>query len=160
MTSSTFTFGPWKCPWTEAFYLSELSIAIVNTKPIVPGHCLVISRRVAHRVRDLSPEEQADLWKVASKVGGILEKEYGAEALTFTVQDGTSAGQTVPHVHFHLLPRKKGDFSKNDMVYDELEKWERIDARDDRKPRTAEEMKAEASKLRTLFEDSLEIPKS
>lgn len=35
-----------------------------------------------------------------------------------TCQDGPQAGQTVAHVHIHLIPRKKGDFEKNDEIYD------------------------------------------
>ena len=35
-----------------------------------------------------------------------------------TIQDGPQAGQTVPHVHIHILPRKRGDFEKNDEIYD------------------------------------------
>lgn len=40
------------------------------------------------------------------------------------LQDGPEAGQTVPHVHIHVLPRKAGDFKKNDEVYDEIDKAE------------------------------------
>jgi bis(5'-adenosyl)-triphosphatase len=40
------------------------------------------------------------------------------------LQDGPAAGQTVPHVHIHVLPRRPGDFEKNDEVYDELDRAE------------------------------------
>ncbi|KAF9011065.1 hypothetical protein BDQ17DRAFT_1345404 [Cyathus striatus] len=87
-------------------------------------------------------------------------------------QDGNAAGQTVPHVHFHLLPRKfKGDrFSgNNDEVYPALEQGERslksdfnhshsseplkVDADDKRLPRTIEEMEKEAIWLKSFFEE-------
>lgn len=42
-------------------------------------------------------------------------------ALVFSLQDGAMAGQTVPHVHIHVLPRRAGDFAKNDEVYDAIE---------------------------------------
>ena len=45
---------------------------------------------------------------------------YQSTALTLAVQDGSDAGQTVEHVHVHLLPRRPGDFKKNDDVYEKV----------------------------------------
>ena len=45
---------------------------------------------------------------------------YETTSLTLAVQDGRDAGQTVEHVHVHLLPRKPGDFQKNDDVYNKV----------------------------------------
>lgn len=58
---------------------------------------------------------------LAHQVGAVLEPHYGAQSLTMAIQDGPAAGQTVPHVHIHLLPRKVGDFEKNDEVYDAID---------------------------------------
>ncbi|RRT74653.1 hypothetical protein B296_00016727 [Ensete ventricosum] len=70
--------------------------------------------------------------------------------------DGPQAGQTVPHVHIHILPRKKGDFEKNDEIYDaidlkEKELKEKLDLDKERKDRTPEEMTREADEYRVLF---------
>ena len=54
-------------------------------------------------------------------MGATIEPHAGAQALTFAIQDGPAAGQTVPHVHVHVLPRRLGDFERNDQVYDELD---------------------------------------
>ncbi|TCD64482.1 hypothetical protein EIP91_004043 [Steccherinum ochraceum] len=111
-------------------------------------------------------------------VGKVIERAYHASGLTIACQDGPAAGQTVPHVHFHLLPRKlAGDpfEGHNDRVYPALEHAEetlpshllgiepkgrsdngkaepiKVDADDDRKPRSLEDMEKEASWLKELF---------
>lgn len=90
-------------------------------------------------------------------VGSSIEKAYGASALTIACQDGKAAGQSVAHVHFHILPRgNAGDVFKdrNDDVYPELEKSEaglHVDSDENRKPRSAEEMDEEAKWLQTFF---------
>lgn len=53
---------------------------------------------------------------LAQKVGSVVEKHFHATSLTLAIQDGPQAGQTVPHVHVHILPRKAGDFAQNDEV--------------------------------------------
>ncbi|XP_071676112.1 bifunctional bis(5'-adenosyl)-triphosphatase/adenylylsulfatase FHIT isoform X1 [Lolium perenne] len=89
-------------------------------------------------------------------VGVRLEQYHQASSLTFTIQDGPQSGQTVPHVHIHVIPRKKGDFQNNDEIYDaidvrEKELKEKLDLDIERKDRTMEEMSHEASEYRALF---------
>ncbi|KAI0768477.1 diadenosine hydrolase [Trametes elegans] len=152
----------------QAFYRSRLAAAIVNLKPLVPGHVLVIPTRVVPRLADLKQDELAALMTSVQHVGHVIERVYGADGLTVACQDGKAAGQTVPHVHFHLLPRKlQGDaFARNDDVYPALEKSEgglpddlrqvpqplHVDADEDRKPRSLEDMEKEAQWLRTFFD--------
>ncbi|KAG2614614.1 bifunctional bis(5'-adenosyl)-triphosphatase/adenylylsulfatase FHIT-like isoform X2 [Panicum virgatum] len=73
-----------------------------------------------------------------------------------TYQDGPEAGQTVPHVHIHVIPRKKGDFEKNDEIYDaidvkEKELKDKLDLDIERKDRSMEEMAHEANEYHALF---------
>lgn len=151
-------FGPWTCPISEAFYLTPLTIAIVNLKPILPGHCLVLPRRVIPRFTDLTAAEVSDLWQTVQKLATPLQYHFGADALTLAIQDGAHAGQTVSHVHVHVIPRKHGDFNRNDEIYDKLEETDLrrgIDASDEREERSEEQMANEALELRALFKDSL-----
>ena len=114
------SFGPWPINETEIFAHTALSFATVNLKPIVPGHTLIIPKRVVSSFLDLRPDEVADLWWLAQTVARHLQHHYHATASTFAIQDGPAAGQTVPHVHVHVLPRSEGQFERNDQVYDEL----------------------------------------
>jgi len=162
---------------TQAFYRASLSYAIVNLKPIVPGHVLVVPQRRVPRLADLDDQELACLMRSINRVGNVVQKVYGGDALTIACQDGKAAGQSVAHIHFHVLPRKfQGDpFSeKNDEIYPELERNEaklpielqeqtsarhqtsaylKVDADDDRVPRTIKEMEEEAAHLRKFFEE-------
>ncbi|KAF8323136.1 diadenosine 5',5'''-P1,P4-tetraphosphate asymmetrical hydrolase [Clavulina sp. PMI_390] len=151
----------------QVFYRSRLSFGLVNIHPILPGHVLVVPQRVVPRLSDLSPEELADVFQTAQTVSQVIEKAFDGESMTLACQDGPAAGQSVPHVHIHLLPRKFVDFAgDNDKVYPELEKSEdalgeslsrkktpvpMMDERSGKPPRTVEEMEKEAAWLSTLF---------
>ncbi|KIY46944.1 diadenosine 5',5'''-P1,P4-tetraphosphate asymmetrical hydrolase [Fistulina hepatica ATCC 64428] len=149
----------------QVFFKTPLTYAIVNLKPIVPGHVLVIPRRPVQRLSDLNGNIQ--------RVGSVVERAYGCDALTIACQDGVAAGQSIPHTHFHILPRKaKGDrFSENnDEVYPALDNAEdalptdlrtatagvheplKVDADEHRSARTMDEMVKEASWLKTFFD--------
>lgn len=164
-----YPFGAYTVHASEVFATTPLSYAFVNLKPVLPGHVLVSPKRVAPRFGDLSADEVADVWTLAQCVGVAIEPHLGATSLTFAVQDGADAGQTVPHVHIHVLPRRPGDFPNNDEVYDAIDAASKdaanglqekkkgagfekhMDLDEERKPRTAEEMAAEAAELRKLF---------
>jgi len=165
----------------QAFYRTKLTYAIVNLKPIVPGHVLVIPTRPVRRLADLDAAEISSLFASVQQIGRVLEREYGADGLTVACQDGEAAGQSVPHVHVHVLPRRfRGDQfeRKNDDIYPTLEAAEaklpgdlaassqpitqnlrtaqplKVDADDARLPRTMEEMVKEAEWLTGFFEKS------
>jgi len=156
----------------QCFYRSSLSYAIVNLKPIVAGHVLVIPQRPAPRLGDLNDQELSSLMLSVRHVGNVIERAYSADALTIACQDGKAAGQSIPHVHFHILPRRlRGDqFEKsNDEIYPALEENEKmlpinfgvaqignverhkVDADDHRAPRSFEEMENEADWLKGFF---------
>ncbi|CAL8462430.1 g1963 [Coccomyxa elongata] len=165
--SQDYSFGPHLIRRTEVFAETPLSFAFVNLKPVVPGHVLISSKRVEPRFTELSDSEVADLWVLAQKVGRVVEKHSNATSLTFAVQDGQHAGQSVPHVHVHVLPRRPGDFENNDEVYDAIDDaskvlarstgadapmGEKLDLDAERKIRTPDEMAAEAAELSLYFQ--------
>ncbi|KAL4863725.1 hypothetical protein BDV12DRAFT_189457 [Aspergillus spectabilis] len=113
-------FGPFLVT-PQVFHQTTLTIALVNLKPILPGHVLVSPRRIVSRVADLTPPETADLFLTVRRVGRMIERVYGATSLNIAIQDGPEAGQSVPHVHAHIIPRRKRDLSRTDQVYEMLD---------------------------------------
>ena len=153
LTTDAHAFGPHRVQASEVFAETPLSLGFVNLKPVVPGHVLFVPRRVVHRLCDLHLDELHDLWSLVHACAPALEAHFGATAMTFAVQDGAAAGQTVPHVHVHVLPRKAGDFERNDEVYDAIDDSERRLSKDldkDRVARTPSDMAAEAAELRSV----------
>lgn len=139
---------------------------MVNLRPIVPGHVLICSNRVAPLLSDLDDDEYDDLWRTVRTVQRVLRRQYNCDAFNVAVQDGSGAGQSVPHAHVHVLPRFCGDLERNDDIYDELEAWaprdhnvskekSKLDVPEDskRKDRTVEEMTAEAAMYQSLIRD-------
>ncbi|RAW32219.1 hypothetical protein PC110_g11433 [Phytophthora cactorum] len=146
-------FGPFRVLFSQVFYESALSFALVNLKPIVPGHVLVVPKRPVARFEMLDVDEVSDLWTAAQLVGKQVEQYYGASSLTFAIQDGKEAGQTVKHVHIHVIPRIAQDFERNDDIYTEIEKHGHALHVDNetRTARSKADMAAEAAQLRPLF---------
>lgn len=149
-TEPVYMFGSIRLSNSCLFYKTRYSMAFVNKKCVLPGHVLVSPLRCARRFSDLQPYEVADLFNCVQSVQSVIELEYKASSSTITIQDGPEAGQTIPHVHVHILPRKKGDFEKNDDIYRELQIH---DKKEDNKWRTEEEMVEESFRLRKYFQD-------
>lgn len=139
-------FGPHRLHSQHIFLKTALSMAFVNLRPVVPGHVLVAPLRPVRRLAEMTVEETQDLWLTVRRICPALQQLHGANSLTVSVQDGADAGQTVPHVHVHMLPRRPGDFARNDDVYYELDS-----PATRRQDRTIEEMSQEAEQLRALF---------
>jgi len=110
---------------------------------------------VVPRLVDLDPSEVSALFTMVQRVGSTIENAFKADGLTIACQDGRAAGQSIAHVHIHVIPRKfAGDqFSeRNDDIYPVIDKAEkelpqvqslRVDD-EGRLPRTMEEMEKEA----------------
>lgn len=161
------------------FHVTKHSFALVNLKPLLPGHILVCPLQQKSRLSDLSKDEISDLFNTATRIQRTLSRLYQAEAFNVAVQDGEAAGQSVPHVHCHVIPRHSGDSGGGDKVHEWLEGEEgdvgkhqrefdgngkrekREWAKDeDRKPRSKEEMEKEAEWLRNeMAQDEMESGK-
>lgn len=85
------------------------SVAFLDGYPVSPGHSLVIPKTHVASIFDLSAKQRADLWRLVEKVRKELLKKFNPEAFNIGVNDGLAAGQTVPHAHIHVIPRRAGD---------------------------------------------------
>lgn len=115
-----FGFGLHGIHVSQVFMSTPHSIAFVNIKPVVPGHVLVTSRRPVARQDLLTAAELTDMFSAVQRISRMFRALHPDQAMDFTIaiQDGPLAGQTVPHVHIHVLPRLPGDLARNDDVYD------------------------------------------
>ncbi|XP_068568831.1 LOW QUALITY PROTEIN: bis(5'-adenosyl)-triphosphatase-like [Cebidichthys violaceus] len=91
----TLRFGQHLIKASAVFLQTELSFALVNRKPVVPGHVLVCPLRPVEYFRDLQLDEVVDLFSTAQRVASLVEKHFNATSLTIAIQDGPEAGQTV-----------------------------------------------------------------
>jgi diadenosine tetraphosphate (Ap4A) HIT family hydrolase len=95
----------------EIIASSALSLAFFDGFPVSPGHTLIIPRRHVASFFDLTEEERQDLLSLLDHVKCIIEKKYHPDGYNVGVNVGEAAGQSVLHVHMHLIPRYKGDVS-------------------------------------------------
>jgi histidine triad (HIT) family protein len=85
-------------------------VAFLDIHPVRPGHALVVPRRHAVHLHELSAGERAALFEAAARIG-TAQADAGLprQGGTLLVNDGPAAGQHVPHVHVHVIPRSRGD---------------------------------------------------
>jgi diadenosine tetraphosphate (Ap4A) HIT family hydrolase len=90
---------------------NELFSARRDQIPANPGHAEVIPKRHVQYFEDLTAEELAGLLPFAKKVMQQIKADQTKmpDAFTIGINDGPAAGQTIPHLHLHLIPRWKGD---------------------------------------------------
>ena len=77
--------------------------------PVSPGHCLIITHRHVAEYFKTTSEEKAAIWALVDEMKTIIDKEFKPDGYNVGVNNGEAAGQSVPHVHIHLIPRYKGD---------------------------------------------------
>lgn len=114
----------YKFPVTgQVFHSTKHTFALVNLKPLVRGHVLVVPKRQVAKLGELPSEECADFFLTVQRVEKAIMAMHGADAMNLAIQDGLAAGQSVPHLHCHLIPRYLTD-GFGDGIYKLLEQWE------------------------------------
>lgn len=87
----------------------DSALAFLDINPIVQGHALLIPKPHVETLAELNAETAGAVLRHLPALAGALRKATGCEGLNVLQNNGQLAGQVVPHVHFHLLPRSRGD---------------------------------------------------
>ena len=93
-------------------YEDEDTLAFLDIMPRTDGHALVITKEKARDLFDVRPEALAKLMAVVQKLAPVIQEAVGAEGVLIQQFNGAAAGQTVFHLHVHIIPRKAGEALK------------------------------------------------
>ena len=85
------------------------AFATRDSYPVARGHMLIVPRRHVASWFETTMEERIDLMKTLDEAKRLVEAEFAPASYNIGVNDGPAAGQSIPHVHIHLIPRYPGD---------------------------------------------------
>jgi diadenosine tetraphosphate (Ap4A) HIT family hydrolase len=88
---------------------NQFAMVLRDAYPISPGHTLIVPSRHVASLFDVSPDERSALMDLLEKAKRQLDEECRPAGYNVGINDGPAAGQTVPHLHIHLIPRYEGD---------------------------------------------------
>ena len=96
-------------PMSEVYNDDDV-IALMDIHPFRPGHVLILPRRHQQYVRELPEGGAEGLMAVGTRIAeAIRASDLPSDGMHFLLNDGPAANQSVPHVHLHLIPRRRGD---------------------------------------------------
>jgi ATP adenylyltransferase len=98
-----------KPPGYRIFFRAELVIGLWDAYPVSPGHALLIPRRHVPTWFEASVEERGALIGAIDAAKAVIEREHRPNGYNIGINCGAAAGQTIFHLHIHLIPRFLGD---------------------------------------------------
>jgi diadenosine tetraphosphate (Ap4A) HIT family hydrolase len=96
-------------PQERIILQSDLALVIRDGFPISPGHTLIIPKRHVGSFFEVTAEERDSLLHLLDEAKAALDAKFHPAGYNIGINDGAPAGQTVPHLHIHLIPRYSGD---------------------------------------------------
>lgn len=139
------TYDPSSCPFcdpgvvdTQQVYESQLFRLFYCLTPAVDGNLLLVPKRHLYRFEELNSEEMVDFHSIMQWIPSLFQTVYGADHYFILQKNGESAGQSVAHIHFHLVPVHSKDQSAIERVFNY------------RSPISSDEMRNQVQKLRTV----------
>lgn len=100
------------CNSEEAVLKNDLAYTRYDIYPVSKGHTLIVPHRHVSDFFDLTLEERSAIFELVDETKTLLDKEYQPDGYNIGINVGESAGQTVWHVHVHVIPRYKGDMKE------------------------------------------------
>ena len=88
---------------------TDHTIAFLDANPLAPGHTLVVPKAHHEHVQDMAPETATAVFETLHALVGPVQEAVDADGSTVGFNNGPAAGQEVPHVHGHIIPRVGGD---------------------------------------------------
>jgi len=88
---------------------NENAIAFLDVMPITKGHFLVIPKKHYEFAEETPEELMADLMILATRIAATVKKTLKCDGINFIINSGKQAGQVIPHVHLHVVPRYTDD---------------------------------------------------
>jgi bis(5'-adenosyl)-triphosphatase len=122
----------------RAFYSDSKFKALYNIAPVLPGHSLVIPVKHYESLLQLSDADLGKMMVFARNITKVLKTVFNCDGFDWTIQDGVSAGQTVPHLHLHIIPRKPSDLPSGNEWYSRIPENEKIMIESDNRSRLSE----------------------
>lgn len=98
------TFGP-----AHVILANDDAFAIYDGFPLTAGHMLILPKRHIASLFEATQEERNALFDLLGEARGVVQEEFGPDGFNIGINDGPAAGQTVMHLHIHLIPRYLGD---------------------------------------------------
>lgn len=90
-------------------YEDDATLAFMDINPVNPGHCLVIPKAHADDIFEIGDDDIAAAARTARRIAGAVHRALTPGGINLLQANGVGAGQTVFHLHFHVMPRRPGD---------------------------------------------------
>ncbi len=88
---------------------NDHTFTVRDTLPVSPGHTLIVPKRHIASIFEATKDEVAALWESLQQARTQLLKEFSPDGFNLGINDGLAGGQTILHLHIHIIPRYKGD---------------------------------------------------
>lgn len=89
--------------------VNKYSFSIWDEHPVSEGHALIVPKQHVSTIFDLSLEEVISLYELLKQARSIIKQKYNPDGFNIGINEGEASGQTIFHLHIHIIPRYKGD---------------------------------------------------